>query len=182
MTSQAFQTFTHVIQDAADLLAHFDTINSQPSPDNAEVLKRAGLVMALAALETYVEDRICEAAEHVVGRDGSGGRIRAFYLASLENDLKYFHTPTPDRVGKIFEKYLQINVLEGWVWNHSDPARAKGHLSAIAKKRGDIAHRSLRPVPGQPVSHAVTREDLRKHIRFISDLVAATDRFIEAKL
>ncbi|HEL3240325.1 hypothetical protein I5V52_22765 [Stenotrophomonas maltophilia] len=182
MSSHAFQTFTHVIQDAADLLAHFDTINSQPPPDNAEVLKRASLVMALAALETYIEDRISEAAEQLAGRDKEGGRMRAFYLASLENDLRYFHTPTSDRVGKIFEKYLQINVFDGWVWNHYDPARAKGHLNAIAKKRGDIAHRSLRPVPGQPAAHAVTREDLRKHIRFISDLVAATDKHIAAIL
>ncbi|PZP77138.1 MAG: hypothetical protein DI592_17830, partial [Stenotrophomonas maltophilia] len=134
MSSHAFQTFTHVIQDAADLLAHFDTINSQPPPDNAEVLKRASLVMALAALETYIEDRISEAAEQLAGRDKEGGRMRAFYLASLENDLRYFHTPTSDRVGKIFEKYLQINVFDGWVWNHYDPARAKGHLNAIAKK------------------------------------------------
>lgn len=44
--------------------------------------------MALAALETYIEDRICEAAEQVAGRDRTGGRMRAFYLASLENDLK----------------------------------------------------------------------------------------------
>lgn len=182
MASQALQTFTHVIQDAVDLLSHFDAINSQPPPDNAEVLKRASLVMALAALETYVEDRISEAADQVVGRDAPGGRMREFYLASLENDLRYFHTPTPDKIGRIFEKYLQINVFEGWVWNHYDPARAKSHLSTIAKRRGDIAHRSLRPVAGQPTAHAVNREDLRKHIRFICDLVAATDKHIEAKI
>lgn len=52
MTSQAFQSFNHVIKDAVDLLAHFDDINTKPPPDNAEVLKRASLVMALAALET----------------------------------------------------------------------------------------------------------------------------------
>lgn len=182
MASQALQSFNHVIQDAVDLLAHFDAINSQPPPDSAEVLKRASLVMALAALETYIEDRISEAAGQVVGRGGSGGRIREFYLDSLRNDLKYFHTPTPDRVGRLFEKYLQINVFEGWVWNNYDQVRAKKHLNAIAKKRGDIAHRSLRPVGGQPSAHAVTREDLRKHIRFIQDLAAATDRHIEANL
>lgn len=182
MTSQAFQTFSHVIKDAVDLLAHFDAINTKPPPDNAEVLKRASLVMALAALETYVEDRITEAAGQVVGRDGEQGRLRAFYTTSLQNDLKYFHTPTSDRVSKIFEKYLQIDVCQGWEWNHYDPVRAKTHLNAIAKKRGDIAHRSLRPVAGQAQAHAVNREDLRKHIRFICDLVEATDKYIEAKL
>lgn len=182
MTSQALQTFNHVIQDAVDLLAHFDAINTQPPPASAEVLKRASLVMALAALETYIEDRISEAAERVVGKDGAGSRVREFYLASLANDLKYFHTPTPERVGKIFERYLQVDVVQGWTWNHYDPVRAKTHLSAIAKKRGDIAHRSLRPVAGQTTAHAVTREELRKHIQFIRDLVAATDKYIEIKL
>jgi len=138
--------------------------------------------MALAALETYIEDRISEAAEQVVGRDGAGSRMRAFYLASLENDLKYFHTPTPDRVGRIFEKYLQIDVIQGWVWNNYNPVRARTQLSAIAKKRGDIAHRSLRPVAGQTTAHAVNREELRKHIQFIRDLVVATDKCIEGRL
>ncbi len=182
MTSQAFQTFEHVIQDAVDLLGHFDAINKHPPPENAEVLKRASLVMALAALETYIEDRITEAATEVVGKDFATGRLKDFYILSLQNDLKYFHTPTTDRVRKIFEKYLKIDVCEGWTWNHYDQTRAKSHLNSIAKKRGDIAHRSLRPVAGQPQPHAVTRDELRKHVRFICDLVAATDKYIAATL
>ena len=62
MTSRAFHTFEHAIQDADDLLNHFDALNKHPPPPEIEVLKRASLVMALAALETYIEDRIVEAA------------------------------------------------------------------------------------------------------------------------
>ena len=51
----------------------------------------------------------------------------------------------------------------------------------IAKKRGDIAYRSWMPITGQLVPHAVTREDFRKHIRFIRDLVGATDALIDEK-
>ena len=65
MTSLAFQTFEHAIQDAIDLLNQFDSLNRQPPPPEAEVLKRASLVMALAALETYVEDRVKEAVEKI---------------------------------------------------------------------------------------------------------------------
>ena len=61
MTSVAHQNFEHAIQDAVDLLNHFDSINIKPPPPEAEVLKRASLVMALAALETYIEDRVVEA-------------------------------------------------------------------------------------------------------------------------
>lgn len=182
MSSQSIQTFEHAIQDATELLNHFDALNANPPPPNAEVLKRASLVMALAALETYIEDRIIEAASSVAGGNSNGGRLANFYISSLENDLKYFHTPSTDRVRAIFEKYLDIDVSEGWAWNNYDPIRARSELNKIAKKRGDIAHRSLRPKSGQVSSHAVTRDELRKHIRFICDLVTATDKYLVAKL
>ncbi|MDA8128984.1 MAG: HEPN domain-containing protein [Betaproteobacteria bacterium] len=182
MPSISLQVFEHAIQDAIDLLNHFDSLNKQPPPPEAEVLKRASLVMALAALETYVEDRIREATDRVIGAGSGANRLADFYKSSLENDLKYFHTPSTDRVRSIFEKYLSLDVTEGWQWNHFDPVRARAELNKIAKKRGDIAHRSWRPLAGQSTSHAVTREDLRKHIRFIRDLVTATDSFLESKL
>lgn len=182
MTSTALQTFEHAIQDAIDLLGHFDSINKQPPPPEAEVLKRASLVMALAALETYVEDRIIEATHAIAGLGSEESRLSKFYKSSLETDLKYFHTPSTDRIKAIFDKYLGFDVTEGWAWNNYDPVRARNELNKLAKKRGDIAHRSWRPVAGQPTPHAVTREDLRKSIRFIKDLVEATDAFLGAKL
>lgn len=178
MTSLALQTFEHAIQDATDLLNHFDRLNQQPPVPEAEVLKRASLVMALAALETYVEDRIREAADSVAGAGNDSTRLVSFYKESLQNDLKYFHTPSTDRIKAIFQKYLGIDITEGWTWNHFDPIRARSELNKIAKKRGDIAHRSWRPIAGQPSPHAVTREDLRKSIRFVKDLVEATDKFL----
>lgn len=182
MSSKALQTFEHAIQDAIDLLNHFDSMNKHPPLPEAEVLKRASLVMALAALETYVEDRITEAANAVAGVGSAESRLSNFYKSSLENDLKYFHTPSTDRIKAIFDKYLGIDITESWSWNHYDPVRARSELNKLAKKRGDIAHRSWRPVAGQPAPHAVTRDDLRKHIRFIRDLVESTDAFLAVKL
>ena len=109
----------------------------------------------------------------------NANKLVNFYKSSLENDLKYFHTPTTDRVKTIFVKYLNVDVTEGWTWNNYDPIRARRERNIIAKKRGDIAHRSWRPVPGEPMPHAVTREDLRKHICFLKDLVGATDAVLE---
>lgn len=180
-TSRALQNFEHAIQDAQDLLNHFDALNQHPPPAEAEVLKRASLVMALAALETYIEDRIVEAADAVVGPAPAAGRLAQFYRDSLESDLKYFHTPSAQRVRKLFQTYLAVDVTEGWQWNHYDPARARAELDRIARKRGDVAHRSSRPRPGQPAPHAVTRDDLRKHIRFIRDLAAATDAYLHSR-
>ena len=54
--SQAGDAFAHSIRDAENLLAHFDTLNTKPPPPELEVLKRTGLIMAMTAWETYVED------------------------------------------------------------------------------------------------------------------------------
>jgi len=113
--SQSLLTFEHAIQDAMDLLNHFDELNAGPLlPSVAEVLKRASLVMALAALETYMEDRITEAVNMVTSRASETDRLASFYKTSLDNDLKYFHTPSAERVKTIFDKYLGVDVTEGW--------------------------------------------------------------------
>ena len=179
MPSKAIQTFEHAIQDAVDLLSHFDSLNKKQPPPEIEVLKRASLVMALAALETYFEDLLVECVSALCAQSGADERLSDFFRASLDNDLKTFHTPSTDRVRPMFEKYLGYDVTEGWSWNHCDKTKAKSELNRLAKKRGDIAHRSWRPLPGQPVQHAVTRGAMRKHIHFIKELVKATDAFVQ---
>lgn len=181
MRSDSFHTFEHAIADADDLLNQFDAINNHPPPPEAEVLKRACLVMALVALETYVEDRVVEASKSIC-TDSDATRLSQFFQTSLENDLKTFHTPSTDRIKVLFRKYLDLDVTEGWNWNHYDPVRARRELNSLAKKRGDIAHRSSRPIPGKTAPHAVTIDDLRKHVRFIKDLVNATDEYLGERL
>jgi|JRYF01.1.fsa_nt_gb hypothetical protein len=179
MASKALQTFEHAIQDAADLLSHFDSLNKKPPPPEIEVLKRASLVMALAALEAYFEDLLEESVSTLCEQSRADERLSEFFRASLANDLKTFHTPSTDRVRPMFVKYLGYDVTEGWRWNHCDPAKARAELNRLAKKRGDIAHRSWRPLPGQPTPHAVTREAMRKHIHFIKELAKATDAHVQ---
>jgi hypothetical protein len=179
MASRALQTFEHAIKDAIDLMNHFDALNKTPPSQEIEVLKRASLVMALAALETYFEDRILESVEAICASEKTDERLSEFFRESLEAELKTFHTPSTDRVRPMFKKYLGFDVTDGWSWNHYDPKKARAELNRLAKKRGDIAHRSLRPLPGQPTQHAVTREDLRKHIHFVKELAKATDTYVE---
>jgi len=184
MQSKAIQTFEHAIQDAIDLLSHFDALNTKPPPPQIEVLKRASLVMALAALETFFEDRLVEASEALCAKSTDDSALARFLRESLVNDLKYFHTPSTDRVRSLFQKYLGIDVTEGWVWNNVEPAAARAELNRLAKKRGDIAHRSYRPIDGQaqPQRHAVTRDDLRRHIHFVRQVAQATDAHLAARL
>lgn len=181
MTSRAFENFSHAIQDSVDLMQHFDALNKQPPPPEIEVLKRASLVMSLAALETYIEDRVSEAVSAACAHSNTEDRLKTFYKQSLEVELKSFHSPTVERIRSIFSKYLNLDVTEGWVWNNCSQEQAKIELNRLVKKRGDIAHRSLRPMPGQPVAHAVTKDDMRRYIHFIKELVKATEVYLESK-
>jgi RiboL-PSP-HEPN len=98
--SKALVTFEGSIKDAEDLLAHFDAM-PKPPPTNAEVLKRAGLVMALTAWETYVEDRVREELSRRL-RVVNGSYVGKFVTSRLEEELKRFHNPTSEKTKRLF--------------------------------------------------------------------------------
>jgi hypothetical protein len=173
--SKAKITFESSIKDAEDLLAHFDSM-PKPPPENAEVLKRAGLVMALTAWETYVEDLIREEVQARL-RVVNGSYVGKFVTGRLEDELRKFHNPNSEKTKKLFSDFLEIDVTASWEWLHFDPAKARKTLDGLIAKRGDAVHRSKPSVTGAPpVPHLVKREDLEKSIRFLKGLVEATDR------
>src|SRR5690606_20637812 len=129
--SQAKSSFEHGIKDAEELLAHFDAINCNPPPANAEVLKRAGLVMALTAWETYVEDRITEAMDKRLSVV-SGSYVGEFIQKKLQQELKQFHNPTSDKTKKIFQDYLGLDVTAAWASEKRRPVEARKLLQQSA--------------------------------------------------
>ena len=173
--SKAKAAFETSITDAEDLLAHFDRL-PKPPPENAEVLKRAGLVMALTAWETYVEDRVLEEVTARL-RVVNGSYVGKFVLRRLEEEMKRFHNPTSDKTRKLFSDYLEIDVTAHWEWQHVDCAKARTTLDDLLAKRGDAVHRSKSSIAGNPPApHLVTREELERAIRFLKCLVEATDK------
>jgi len=176
--SRAFQSFEYSIKDAEELLAHFDAINTNPPPPNAEVLKRAGLVMALTAWETYVEDRLQEEMARRLGVV-AGSYIGDFVMKKLNQDLKQFHNPTSDKTKRIFQEYIGFDVTEGWTWANFEPEKTRATLNSWIGKRGDAVHRSKSANNGGPPAHLIKRDELEKVIRFVKDLVKATDSFID---
>jgi hypothetical protein len=56
--SEAVSAFERSIKDADELLARFDKENKSSSEYNPETLKRAGLVMAMAAWDYIFAQRI----------------------------------------------------------------------------------------------------------------------------
>jgi hypothetical protein len=174
----AKETFDSSIQDATDLLDHFDKINTKPPPPNAEVLKRAGLIMAITAWETYVEDRIAEAVRARLGIDQVGFSGQ-YVLRNLQKELKQFNNPNTEKTVKLFKDFLDLDVSRTWVFNNYDVDRVKLELNTLISKRGDAVHRSKPIVAGNVPPHLVKRDELEKAIRFLKLLVDATDRGTE---
>jgi hypothetical protein len=166
------------IQDAEDLLAHCKSLG-HPLPQSAEVFKRAGLVMALTAWETYVEHRILEA----VGRCASNDALQSerFMVAKLQEEIKRFNSPTSAKTKNLFLDYLGIDVTEEWHWNGVDVEKARNRLDALVKKRGDAVHRSKAAFGGSAQPHLVSKEELEKTIRFLKELVACTEKALAQK-
>jgi hypothetical protein len=179
--SRAIQNFEYSIRDAEELLGHFDALNCSPPPPNAEVLKRAGLVMALTAWETYVEDRLVEEMNKKLSVV-AGSYVGDFVLKKLHHDLRQFHNASSEKTKRIFQEYLGLDVTEGWTWANYDPEKARATLNGWIGKRGDAVHRSKPVNNGAPVAHLIKRDELEKVIRFIRDLVRATDTFIDRNL
>jgi hypothetical protein len=176
--SKALETFNESIKDAEELLAHFDHIrgeNKQTKPDeNTEVLKRAGLILAVTAWETYVEDRLREiVAGHLSGLQNSV--IARIVNDKLEDELRRFNTPNTDNTKRLFMTYNNNDVTVNWIWNNTTSKDAQKKLYEFIKKRGQAAHRS-KTRGDSTAPHLITKDELRSAIYFFKELAKATDK------
>lgn len=172
--SRAADTFAQAILDAEHLLKHFNQLNTKPPPPDTEVLKRAGLIMAMTAWETYVEDRVAEAAADRL-RGIKDSEIASFVQSRLDDEIKRLHNPTSEKTIQLFRDYAGVDLSDHWRWNGVDAKTARERLNQYMKLRGDVVHRSRTVVPGPPQAHPVTKEDLEKAIRFLKQLVQQTE-------
>lgn len=178
MSSNASEVFAQSILDAENLLAHFNKLNTKPPPPEIEVLKRAGLIMAMTAWETYVEDRVTEAATERL-RGLADSSIAEFVQARLADEIKRLHNPTSEKTIHLFRDYVNVDLTDKWVWNNYEAKAVRERLNQYMKLRGDVVHRSRTIEPGPPKAHPVTKEDLEKVIRFLRALVEATEKALQ---
>lgn len=177
--SKAGSTFLASIQDAENLLEHFNKLNAEVPQQETEVLKRAGLVMAMTAWETYVEDRVSEAAaERLQSIEDSV--VAAFMNGKLVDEIKRLHNPTSEKTLQLFRDYAGVDLTDHWHWNHVDPAKARERLNSYMKLRGEVVHRSRVTSPGPTPAHAVNKDALQKAIHFLKELVKATESALNA--
>lgn len=172
--SEAGKAFARSINDAEELLRKFDTENNNSPSKCGEILKRAGMVIAMASWETYVKDRVKEEFE-VYLKPLQGSLVGRFVQKKLTEDLKRFYNPNVDRTKKIFLDYFEVDVTQGWAWNNYDISQAKKNLNLLVSKRGEAAHQAKTSNIPECDPHIVKRDDLEKAIRFLKGLVTATE-------
>lgn len=172
--SNSSEVFSNSILDAQNLLNHFNKLNTNSPPPESEVLKRAGLIMAMTAWETYIEDRIQESVAERF-EEIKDILFLNFIQSKLDEEIKRLHNPTYEKSVQLFKDYVGLDLTEKWVWNNYDAKKVKDTLNNFMKLRGDIVHRS-RPITKEAAnSHPVNKEDLEKAIRFLKQLVVATE-------
>lgn len=179
--SKAYEQFEYGIKDAEVLLKLVDQFNSKPPVQNSEVLKKAGLVLALTAWETYVEDRVIEEMDKKLSVV-AGSYVGEFVKKKLQHELKSFHNPNPERTQKLFREFLEIEIAPAWSWANTDPEKAKTSLNSWLAKRGDAVHRSKPVANGANAPHLIKRDELEKVIRFVKELVKSTEVYLTKNL
>jgi hypothetical protein len=174
MIPKSIVAFEQAIKDAEHMLAHFDKLNSKPPPPENEVLKRAGLILAMTAWETFVEDSLEEALDTRLKNCGDAA-IASLIRTKLRQEISRLHNPTAEKASELFRDFAGLDVSKHWQWNGVDAETACKRLNDYLKLRGDVAHRARIVRDGPPERHPVKREDLERAIRFIKMLVKSTD-------
>jgi RiboL-PSP-HEPN len=168
------KSFDAGIKDA-ELMLELYKAHPKESPESGEALKRAGLVLALTAWETYIEDLIAERVDAYT-QVLHGSPAGAFMKKRLEIELKQFHNPNSAKTQKLFKDFLEIDITEAWHWANYDNKLAKDTLDRYLTMRGDAVHRARVVENGTPSApHTVKKDELDKAIRFLKGLVEATE-------
>jgi hypothetical protein len=177
--STAAEVFKESITDAETLLRHFNDLNTHPPPPDIEVLKRAGLIMAMTAWETYVEDCIQEiAATRIEGIEDD--LFADFVRSKLDEEIRRLHNPGAEKTIELFRDFAGVDLAKAWHWNSLDSKTVRRRLNDYLKLRGEVVHRS-RPLPADaPNAHPVKKVDLVKAIAFLKNLVQATEAALAA--
>ncbi|MDO6710349.1 HEPN domain-containing protein [Aliiglaciecola sp. 2_MG-2023] len=175
--SEAGKSFECAIKDAEELLVRFDNENNISSASNSETLKRAGMVIAMAAWETYVKERFTEEIDFWIA-SVNGSLLGNFVQRKADEDLKRFFNPNTDRIKQLFKSYFEVDITSGWVWDNYQAPQAKKVLNELIAKRGDAAHKANTNPSG---AHIVKRDELEKAIRFLKGLVKATEKVVIVK-
>jgi hypothetical protein len=170
--TQAADNFRKAIHDAEVILKLIDDEKTKKTEDlrvDLDVMKRAGLILALTAWETYVKDCVREKIEFMLAGLGTSP-VACIVREQMEVDLRHFNTPDTGKTRKIFKDYVRKDVTVNWKLTQTD-------LDKWIELRGEAAHRAPKKVDENGVisPHLISRDKLEKVINGLKKLVEATE-------
>jgi len=172
--TKSLNTFHQALSEAKELLNCYDTLNNHDEIVPPDALKKASLIMALTAWETYVEDVVTELF-NIKFSLVKGSTLGNFAEKQLTERLKQFHNPDSRKTKHLFEEFFGVDITENWEWNNVFPKDARTQLNKWISIRGDAVHRVEVDV-NQP--QVIRKDELAKCIRFIEELAKSTDKAV----
>ena len=204
--STARFTFEDALKDVQVLLNFYDaeTKKAPGKPDwKLEVLKRAAIILAITAWETYIEDTVKEVLYKrltaVNKPDEVGSTFNAvaqtwlsnkpkppdlakwaldgwktMIITCLEDEIDRFNTPKSGKVKHLFTRYLDIDVTQQWKWPGVSPEMACKKLDKLIELRGDLVHRANEVWFNKPRTR-VRKRDVESATNLLQRLVDCTD-------
>jgi hypothetical protein len=174
--------------------------------DELEVLKRAGVILAVTAWETFVEDTLEEqfdvrlrAAKVPKDIESTFNSVASAWLQrgpskpeevaqwtldgwktmiknKVREDLSALNTPNSANVKALFKRYLGEDITKAWRWPGASSTKACNRLDTLIKLRGQLVHRGRPLFKGSRAN--VRRGEVTNAVDLLERLVDRT----EAKL
>ncbi len=172
-----------------------------PSPD-LEVFKRAGLILAVTAWESFVEDTLTSAFKnrlrsaktpkdvletfHAVAHSWlsqprrppelvawTGDNWKSMLGERADQEVAELNTPNSANVARLTRRLLGQDVTSHWFWPGTSAASAKARLDQVIVLRGKLVHRTK-------VFHdrraSVRRRDVAAAISLLTRLMERTEK------
>lgn len=173
--SRAKEAFDLGMADAEVLLARLNDKEAKLTQEQGEVHKRATLLLACAAWETYVEERVSESLTAKIDAAGNND-FTEFVKRKFDEELKSFNNPNSEKTRKLFREFLAVkDVTNLWRLAGYTPEQARMRLDTLLKKRGQAAHHTRPSRQGTPAAHLITKPELDKGLNFLKMLVDAIE-------
>jgi len=173
--TKSLNTFHQALSEAKELLSCYNTLNAHDEIIPPDALKKASLIMAFTAWETYVEDVVTELF-NIKFSLVKGSTLGNFAERQLKARLKQFNNPDSRKTKQLFEEFFGVDITEDWQWNNVLPKDARIQLNKWISIRGNAVHR-VEIDTSQP--QVIRKDELAKCIRFIEELAKATDKAVD---
>lgn len=161
---------------------------------NQEALYRAGVVMTVAAWESFVEDLLIESFKALQpDANASVGERSTWAIANnaAKAATKKFNTPNAKNVIDLFEEHLDISVLTAWSvktkLDQFTAEQSKTRINSWLDIRHKIAHGGSLPsniqwIKGPKNNPRLTLALMNEVNEFFSKLAASMDDYVAEEL